>query len=70
MIDCSHILIRVAINDSLTKKPIFIENKHSEVLIKEFMKELTRSQEVISEKVWKMYPIVDEESLPEQVQLR
>ena len=53
------------INDSLTKETIFIENKNPEVLIEEFVKELTRRQELISKAFWKMYPMVDEESLPE-----
>ena len=50
-IDCSHIPISVAINDSLNRKPIFIENINPEVLIEEFVKELTHRQELISEEV-------------------
>ena len=62
--------ISIAINASLTKEPIFIGNKDPKVLIEEIMKELTRRQELISEEVWKMYLIVDEESLLERVQGR
>ena len=70
MIDCSNIPVSVAINDSLTKDSIFIENRDPEVLIKEFVNELTYRQEIISEHVWKMYPMLDEESLPSQVRER
>ena len=34
------------------------------------LEELTRRQKVISERVWEMYPMIDKESLPEQVQCR
>ena len=47
--------INIVINDSPAKEPIFIENKDPEVLIEEFMKELTHRQELISEMVWKMF---------------
>ena len=67
MIDCSHISISVTINDNLTKDPIFIENSDPETLIKALMEELTHRQKIISEEVWKMYPMVDEESLPKRV---
>ena len=65
MIDRSHILISIAINDSLTKDPIFIENRDPEALIKAFVKELTCRQENISKEVSKMYPVVNRKSLPE-----
>ena len=51
MIDCSHIPISVAINDSLAKEPVFIENRDPEQLIEEFVEELTRRQEIISKEV-------------------
>ena len=69
-IDCFHIPISIVINDSLTKDPIFIENKDPQILIKEFVKKLTRRQEIISEEVWKTYPMVEGESLPFRVQGR
>ena len=47
-IDCSHIPVSVAINDSLTQEPIFIENRDPEQLIEEFVAELTQRQELIS----------------------
>ena len=62
MIDCSHIPISVAINDSLR------ENSDPEALIEAFVKELTHRQEIISKEVWKIYPVVDESSLPKRVQ--
>ena len=68
-IDCSHILISIAINDILTKEPIFIENGDPEVLIEEHVKELVCRQEIISE-VWKMYLTEDVDSLLERVQSR
>ena len=36
-IDCSHIPVSVAINDSLTQEPIFIENSDPELLVSEFV---------------------------------
>ena len=42
----------VAINDSLTKEPIFIENSNPETLVEAFVKELTRRQEIILGEVW------------------
>ena len=68
MIDCSHIPLSIAITDSLTKDPIFIEGSDPEALIEAFMKELTFRQEIVSNEVWKMYPMVEMEKLPERVQ--
>ena len=67
MTDCSHIPISVAINDSLTKKLIFLHNRDLVWVIEEFVAELVRQQEIIFDKVVKMYPMVDEDSLPSQV---
>ena len=67
MIDYSHIPISIAINDSLTNEPIFIENQDPECLIEEFVAELNCRQEIISREVWNKYPMVDESSLPGQV---
>ena len=61
-IDCSHIPTSIAINDSLTNEPIFIENRDPERLIEEFVAELTRRQEIISREVWNRYPLLDESS--------
>ena len=65
MIDCSHILISVAINDSLTEKLIFIQNSDPEILLEEFVKELIRRQDLIYEEVQKTYLMEDVDSLPE-----
>ena len=67
MIDCSHISISIAINDSLTKGPIVIENGDPKVLIEEFVKGRIRRQEIISGAVWKTYLMEDVDSLPEGV---
>ena len=69
-IDSSHIPVSIAINDNLSNNPTFIENSHTETLIKSFKEELTRRQKVISEGVWETYPMIDKESLPKQVQCR
>ena len=69
-IGCSHILVIVAINDSLTNESIFIENRNLERLIEEFVAELTRRQKIISKEVWNRYPMSDEFSLPKQVRER
>ena len=50
-IDCSHIPISVAIDDSLTNEPMFVENQDPEHLIEEFVAELNRRQEIISREV-------------------
>ena len=70
MIDYSYIPVSVAINHSLANEPIFIENQDHERLIKDFVAELNCRQEIISREVWNRYPMVDEESLPEQVRKR
>ena len=70
MIDCSHLPFSIAINNSLTKEPVFIENHDTEQLIKEFVEELTHRQELISREVWKKYLRIDDSSLPKQVQER
>ena len=66
-INSSQILIGVVINDSLTQDPIFLHNLDLEQLIDEFVAELVRWQEIIFHKVVKMYPMVDEDSLPSRV---
>ena len=43
-INSSHVPISVAINDSLTKKLIFIENRDPKWLIEELVEELVRWQ--------------------------
>ena len=70
MMICSHIPISVAINDSLTKEPIFIENRDPEHLIEEFVEELTHRQGIISREVWDKYSKIDECSLLKQVRER
>ena len=67
IIDSSHIQISVAIDDSLTHKLIFLHSQDLEQLIEEFIAELVRSQKIIFDEVTKMYPMVDEDSLPSQV---
>ena len=67
MINSSHILISVVINDSLTREPIFLHNRDLKWLIKEFVTELVRWQEIIFNEVLKMYPMVDQNSLPSRV---
>ena len=69
-IDCSHIPVSIAINDSLTNEPIFIVNQESERLIEEFVAELISRQGIILRQVWNNHPMVDEESLPKRVQKR
>ena len=66
MINCSHIPTSIAINDSLTKELIFIENGDPEVLVEEFVKELIHRQEIISRAVWKTYPMENLDSLPKR----
>ena len=63
-IDCFHIPVSIAINDSLTNEPIFIENHDPEQLIEEFIAELNHRQENIFREVWNKYPVMDESSLP------
>ena len=64
-IDSQHTPISVAINDNLTNQPIFLEDSDPKALIQEFMEELLRRQKLISEKVSHIYPMQDEESIPE-----
>ena len=64
MINSFLIPISVAINDSLTRELIFLHNRETEQLIKTFIAELVRQQEIIFDEVAKMYPMVDEGSLP------
>ena len=66
-INSSHIPISVAINDSLTRKQIFLHNQVPKRLIKEFVLELVRWQEIIFDEVVKMYPMVDKSNLPSRV---
>ena len=68
MINSLHILISVVINNSVTRELIFLHNRESEWLIKEFVAELDIQQEIIFDEVVKMYPMVDENSLPPGVQ--
>ena len=67
MIDCSYIIVSMAINDSLTNKPIFMENRDP---VKEFVAELNHRQGIISREVWKMHPMVDKKSLLKRVRER
>ena len=69
-IDSQHIPVSVAINDNLTNQPIFLEDSDPEVLIQEFMEEILRRQELISEKVKHMFPMQDKESIPKLVRNR
>ena len=67
MINSFHIPISVMISYSLTHKPIFLHNQDLDQLIKEFVVDLVRWQEVICDEVTEMYLMVDEGSLPSQV---
>ena len=62
--------VSIAIDNSLTKEPVFIENRDPEALIKEFVEELTHRREIILREVWDKYLMIDESSLPKQVQER
>ena len=66
-IDSQHIPVSVAINDNLTCQPIFLEDSDPEVLIEEFMEEVSHRQELIAEEVWHLYPMQDVESIPKSV---
>ena len=66
-INSSHILISVAINSSVTRKPIFLHNQDPERLVEEFVAELVKQQEIIFDEAVKIYPMVDEDSLPSRV---
>ena len=69
-IDSQHNPVSVAINDKLTKQPIFLEDSDPEALIQEFMEELLQRQKLISEEVNNGYPMQDKESIPELVRYR
>ena len=69
-IDCSHIPVSKAINDSLTNESIFIENRDPERLIEEFVAELNCRQGIILRELWNKYPMIDKSSLPKQVRER
>ena len=66
-IDSQHVPVSVAINDNLTNEPIFLENSDPEDLIKEFLEEILRRQELISKEVWRQHPMQDEDSIPMSV---
>ena len=66
-INSAHIPVSVAINDNLTNEPTFLENSDPEALIKEFLEEILRKQELISKEVWRLYFMQDEESIPKSV---
>ena len=66
MINRSHILISVAINDRLTQELIFLHNQDPEQFIKEFIARV-RWKEIVFDKVVKIYLMVDEYSLPSRV---
>ena len=56
---CSHIPITVAINDSLTEEPIFIESRDPWRLIQKFVAELTHRERIILREVWNNHPMTD-----------
>ena len=66
-INSSHIPTSVAINDSVTRESIFLHNQNLELLIKEFIAEFVRWQEINFDKVLKMHSMVNEDSLPSRV---
>ena len=66
MINSSHIPISVVINDSLTQVLVFFHNQDQEWL-KEFIAELVRWEKIIFNEVTRMYPMIDEGSLPLRV---
>ena len=47
----SHILISIAIKDRITQEPIFLHNQDLEWLIKEFIAELVRQQQILFTKL-------------------
>ena len=49
-------------------EPIFLHNQDPEWLIEEFVVELVSWHNIIFDEVTKMYPVVDEDSLPSQLQ--
>ena len=67
MRNSSHILISIVINDRLTQEPIFLHNQDLERLIKEFVAELVRQQQITFHEVVKLCPMVDEDSLLSRV---
>ena len=62
-----HVPISFAVNENLTNTPSFSENSSPEQLIKDFIDDLTKRREAIIKKVWEMYPMKDQESLPKIV---
>ena len=59
----------VGICDSLTKKPAFIVHEDPQELIRQFVMELERRQELIVKEVTELYPYPDDfEMLPDKVQ--
>ena len=62
-----HVSGSAGINDNLTNKPIFLVNPNPDELIKDFINDFQLCGKTIAEKVSSMYPMIDEESIPEGV---
>ena len=54
-IKSKHVPVSVAINDNLTFEPVFIAERHPEILIMKFVEELEKRQKVIAEVVRSEY---------------
>ena len=54
-IKSKHVPVSVAINDNLTFEPVFIAERHPEILIMKFVEELVKRQKVIAECVRSEY---------------
>ena len=55
-----HVPVSVAIHDSLSESPTFIEHEDPEILVGLFVKELERRQALIVRDVEQMYPRPDD----------
>ena len=55
-----HVPVSVAIHDSLSKSPTFIEHRDPKVLVELFVEELDRRQALIVEEVNRLYPRPDD----------
>ena len=65
----NQIPVSVGICDSLTKKPAFIVHEDLQELIRQFVVEFQRRQELILNEVTELYPYADDfEMLPDKVQ--
>ena len=64
-----HVPVSVAICDNLTNDPSYIVSDNPQSLVRDFVKELERRQELIADRVGDMYPLPDDkEYLPVKTQ--